>query len=92
MVRHLRAGQDPAGHRRAAQRGVDVELLDDAPFLTYVSACAITLARAHGQSPNIAAVVGYIGKNDEVARAVTDWSLAYADVSEQDYRDFLNAG
>ena len=71
--------------------GVDVELLDDAPFLTYVSACAITLARAHGQSPNIAAVVGYIGKNDEVARAVTDWSLAYADVSEQDYRDFLNA-
>jgi uncharacterized protein (DUF2252 family) len=72
--------------------GVDVELLDDAPFLTYVSACAITLARAHGQSPNIAAVVGYIGKNDEVARAVTDWSLAYADVSEQDYRDFLNAG
>ena len=32
------------------------------------------------------------GKNDEVARAVADWSLAYADVSEQDYRDFLNAG
>ena len=57
-----------------------------------IGPCAITLARAHGQSPNIAAVVGYIGKNDEVARAVTDWSLAYADVSEQDYRDFLNAG
>jgi hypothetical protein len=71
--------------------GVEVELLEDAPFLTYASACAITLARAHGQSPNIAAVVGYIGKNDEVARAVADWSLAYADVSEQDYQAFVTA-
>lgn len=100
----LQAVSDPfLGHLRQDSRdyyvrqfhdmkgGVDVELLDDAPFLTYVSACAITLARAHGQSPNIAAVVGYIGKNDEVARAVADWSLAYADVSEQDYQAFVTA-
>ena len=52
---------------------------------------AITLARAHSQTPNIAAVVGYIGKNDEVARAVTDWSLAYADLSEQDFAAFVAA-
>jgi uncharacterized protein (DUF2252 family) len=71
--------------------GVDIELLDDAPFLAYASACAITLARAHSQTPNIAAVVGYIGKNDEVARAVTDWSLAYADLSEQDFAAFVAA-
>lgn len=69
--------------------GIDVEDLDDRPFITYAQACAVTLARAHSQSPRAAEIVGYIGNGDRLTTAIVEWSTAYADLSERDYHAFL---
>lgn len=57
----------------------------------YSSLCAQLLARAHAQSPDSAAVSGYLGKGGGFAGAIADWSAAYADVLEQDYHRFMEA-
>ena len=71
--------------------GIEVEELDDGPFITYAQACAATLARAHSQSVTATAVAGYIGDGAVVADALLAWSFAYADVSAADHRAFAAA-
>lgn len=69
-------------------RGIEVEELDDGPFVTYAEACAATLARAHSQSVASARVVGYIGGGERIAQALLTWAYDYADVSLADYEAF----
>jgi uncharacterized protein (DUF2252 family) len=68
--------------------GIDVSGLDRKPFLAYVRACAIRLARAHSQSPYTATIVGYLGDDHAVRDAIVEWSFAYADLSAADYAAF----
>ncbi len=63
----------------------DVEALEDAPFRRYARACAVTLARAHCQSPVSGEIAGYLGNGRIAGEAIIDWSYAYADVSRADY-------
>lgn len=104
MQRILQGVSDPLlGSFRGAERdyyvrqfhdmkgGIDVEVVDDASFRLYAQACAAVLARAHGQSPMAAEVVGYIGDGDAVVDAITTWAYAYAALSRQDYDAFLAA-
>jgi uncharacterized protein (DUF2252 family) len=71
--------------------GIDIERLDDRPFTTYAQACAVTLARAHAQSPTAAQVAGYIGNGRLIGEALLEWAYAYADLSRADYEAFLAA-
>lgn len=71
--------------------GFEFAELEDRPYLDYSLACAITLARAHSQSGQAAVAAGYIGSGRAVADAIVQWSLAYADLAEADYRAFLAA-
>ncbi|MCH6230389.1 DUF2252 domain-containing protein [Microbacterium sp. CFH 31415] len=68
--------------------GFDVDTLEDAAFGWYADACASTLARAHGQSPNAAVVAGYAGGGRVVGEAILEWSYAYADLSRADWELF----
>lgn len=68
--------------------GFDMDTLEDAPFHRYAGACAQTLARAHGQSPNAAVVAGYIGGGRVAGEAILEWSYAYADLSRADWELF----
>ncbi len=104
LQRILQAVSDPfLGYLRATQAdlyvrqfhdmkgSIEVDQLEDRPFVEYAEACAATLARAHSQSPGAARVVGYLGSGRAVAEAITQWSHAYADLSAQDHRDFVAA-
>jgi len=71
--------------------GIDVETLDDESFVTYARACAVTLARAHGQSASSCDVAGYIGRGTVLEDALTAFAYDYADVSLADYEAFLAA-
>jgi len=71
--------------------GVEVGDLGDRPFVTYARACAVTLARAHSQSPRAAEIVGYMGRGDVFITAMLEWAHGYADLSEQDFRAFTAA-
>ncbi|WP_425838768.1 DUF2252 domain-containing protein [Microbacterium sp. PA5] len=76
---------------RDMKGGIDIETLEDGPFALYARACAVTLARAHSQSPNATNVAGYVGSGRTLAEALTTWAYAYADLSRADYDAFLAA-
>lgn len=57
----------------------------------YARLCARQLARAHAQSPDSAAVAGYLGRSDSFATAIGEWAVAYADVVEEDFALFQEA-
>lgn len=68
--------------------GFDMDTLEDRPFRWYADACATTLARAHGQSPNAAVVAGYVGGGRVAGEAILEWSYAYAELSRADWQLF----
>ncbi len=74
---------------RDMKGGIDVEPLDDEPFVTYARACGVTLARAHAQSPNAAQVSGYLGRGARAGEALHTWAVAYARRSREDYEQFV---
>jgi uncharacterized protein (DUF2252 family) len=57
----------------------------------YAGICGWTLARAHARSGDPVAVAAYLGRADAFDRAITEFSLAYADRNEQDYEQFAAA-
>lgn len=63
----------------------DLAAMDVAQYLGYGTLCGAMLARGHSQSPGSAAIAGYLGKSDRFDRAITDWSVAYADQMELDF-------
>ena len=104
MQRILQALSDPfLGHLRGPHAdyyvrqfhdmkgGLDVEELDDGPFLTYAQACAAVIARAHSQSVTASEVSGYIGGGRTIATVLLDWARAYAAVSLAAHQAFTAA-
>ena len=73
---------------RDMKGSIDVARLTPAQLETYATGCGTVLARAHAQSPQGAAVVGYLGRSDKFDRAIVAWSTAYADQSLADYERF----
>jgi uncharacterized protein (DUF2252 family) len=68
-----------------------VEVYPPSVMRQYAEACGWTLARAHARSGEPAKISGYLGKSDTFDRAVTDFSVAYADQSERDHEALLKA-
>lgn len=71
--------------------GIDAETLEDEPFRTYAEACAVTLARAHSQSPLSVMISGYAGGGRVLGEALLAWGHAYATLSRADYDAFVAA-
>jgi hypothetical protein len=57
----------------------------------YAEMCGRTLGRAHAKSGDAATISGYLGKGDNVDRAMRTFALAYADQTEQDHAALLKA-
>jgi uncharacterized protein (DUF2252 family) len=70
---------------RDMKGSIDVTRLDADQFRRYGVACARLLARAHGQSPRAARIVGYLGGSGRFDEAVSAWAAGYADVCERDF-------
>ncbi|MGB3713035.1 MAG: DUF2252 domain-containing protein [Candidatus Promineifilaceae bacterium] len=70
---------------------LDVTGLDEAGFETYLQVCAACLARAHARTGDAAAIAGYIGKGQTLAKAIADFADAYADQTEQDHQALVEA-
>lgn len=71
--------------------GIEIEELDDGPFVTYAQSCAAVIARAHSQSVTSGEVAGYIGNGRVIGQALLAWARAYAEVSLADYAAFVAA-
>jgi uncharacterized protein (DUF2252 family) len=57
----------------------------------YAEVCGWTLARAHAKSGDATTISGYLGKGDNVDRAMRTFALAYADQTEQDHAALVKA-
>ena len=63
--------------------GASIDLLQ-----RYADLCGWTLARAHARSGDPAAIAGYLGSGEHFARAISEFSLAYADQNQRDFELF----
>ena len=68
-----------------------VEQFTPATLLQYAQFCGWALAHAHARSGQPALISGYLGKGGRFDEAVAEFSVAYADQSERDYRTLYEA-
>jgi uncharacterized protein (DUF2252 family) len=70
---------------------LNVTGLDKNGFETYLQVCASCLARAHARTGDGAAIAGYIGKGKTLAKSIADFAAAYADQTEHDHQELVEA-
>jgi uncharacterized protein (DUF2252 family) len=91
------AGNDGAAHDfyvrqlRDGKGSADVDTMNVRGMMIYARLCAATLARAHARSGDRIAIASYLGKSDAFDGAIADFSSAYADQNERDYRSLVEA-
>jgi uncharacterized protein (DUF2252 family) len=64
----------------------EIEQMVPEGMATYGMMCGWTLARAHARSGDRIAIAAYLGKGDSFDRAIVEFSKAYADQNDSDYR------
>jgi uncharacterized protein (DUF2252 family) len=91
------AGNDGPAHDfyirqlRDGKGSADVDTMNVRGMTIYARLCAATLARAHARSGDRIAIASYLGKSDAFDGAIADFSSAYADQNERDYRSLVEA-
>jgi len=70
---------------------VMLEGMEPSVFRAYSKLCGQGLARAHARSGDVAVISGYMGSSDVFDDAIVEFSVAYADQTERDYRAFVRA-
>ena len=69
----------------------DVDSFDPRRMVIYGQVCGWTLAKAHARTGDRIALASYMGTSDALDRAIADFSVAYADQNEQDYKALQSA-
>ncbi len=94
---HVEAGLDDKardfyGRQLKDWKGsAEIEQMVPEGMTTYGQLCGWTLARAHARSGDRVAIASYLGKNDRFDRAILEFSKAYAEQNERDYRQLAAA-
>jgi hypothetical protein len=68
-----------------------VEVFTPSVMVQFAEICGWTLAHAHARSGEPVKISGYMGKSDTFDKAIADFSIAYADQSEQDHDILMRA-
>jgi uncharacterized protein (DUF2252 family) len=64
----------------------EIEQMPPKGLAAYGRLCGWTLARAHARSGDRIAIAAYLGKGSSFDRAIVEFSHAYAEQNERDYR------
>jgi uncharacterized protein (DUF2252 family) len=65
---------------------IEIDQLRPEGLVLYGHLCGQTLARAHARSGDRIAIASYLGSGDRFDRALLEFSMAYADQNERDYK------
>lgn len=76
---------------RDMKLSVPLENINALQLERYAEFCGLTLARAHAKSGDAATIAGYMGKSDAFDQALGDFALCYADQTERDHQQLVNA-
>jgi len=60
-------------------------------FREYCGLCGWALALAHAKSGDAAMIAGYVGKNDALDEALTEFAFAYSEQNNRDYAELKKA-
>jgi uncharacterized protein (DUF2252 family) len=60
-------------------------------LVEFAEACGYSLARAHAKGGDASAIAGYLGRSKTFNTALADFSEAYADVNQADWRQLKKA-
>ena len=94
---HVDEGVDGAPHDyyvrqlRDWKGSIEVEAMDARALRVYGGLCAATLARAHARTGDSIAIAAYLGGGDVFDRALLEFSSAYAEQNDRDYRTLAAA-
>jgi uncharacterized protein (DUF2252 family) len=94
---HVKAGLDGVardfyGRQLKDWKGsAEVEQMVPTGMAAYGRLCGWTLARAHARSGDRIAIASYLGGGNAFDRAILDFSRAYADQNERDFRALSQA-
>jgi uncharacterized protein (DUF2252 family) len=69
----------------------EIEQMKPSGLSAYGRLCGWTLARAHARSGDRIAIAAYLGKGTVFDRAIVEFSRAYAEQNERDYRALAKA-
>jgi uncharacterized protein (DUF2252 family) len=69
----------------------EIEQMVPQAMAAYGKLCGWTLARAHARSGDRVAIAAYLGGGDSFDRALVEFSKAYADQNERDFRRLAGA-
>src|SRR6202042_2964973 len=69
----------------------EIEQMVPQAMAAYGKLCGWTLARAHARSGDRIAIAAYLGGGDSFDRALVEFSKAYADQNERDFRRLASA-
>ncbi|HVW47678.1 MAG TPA: DUF2252 domain-containing protein [Solirubrobacterales bacterium] len=69
----------------------DLSRLDEHGLITYVLACAWSLARSHARSGDRLAIAAYLGKGEKFDAAIAEFAARYADQNERDHARLAEA-
>ena len=68
-----------------------VEAMTPFGMTFYARVCGWTLARAHARSGDPVAIAEYLGPDDRLDQAITEFSARYADQNSRDHEAFVEA-
>ncbi len=68
-----------------------VEAMTPFGMTFYARICGWTLARAHARSGDPVAIAAYLGADDRLDQAITEFSARYADQNSRDHETFVKA-
>jgi uncharacterized protein (DUF2252 family) len=69
----------------------EIEQMDPKGLAAYGRLCGWTLARAHARSGDRIAIAAYLGRGPSFDRAIVQFSSAYAEQNERDYKALAKA-
>jgi len=69
----------------------EVETFKPSTLIGYATMCGWTLARAHAKTGSAPMIAGYLGSSDQFDEALAQYSVAYADQAERDFKTFQTA-
>jgi uncharacterized protein (DUF2252 family) len=69
----------------------EIETMTASTMATYAGLCGWSLARAHARTGDPRAITAYLGRGDKFDRAIAEFSDAYADQNEADYKVVIDA-
>ena len=68
-----------------------IETMEPETMRIYAKLCGWALARAHARSGDPAMISGYLGNSDSFDKAILQFSEAYAEQNDRDYKKLAKA-